>query len=962
MMDLQDYPGSRWWKFDFHCHTPASTDYDSLERERLEPRDWLLATMEAGIDCVAVTDHNNSDWIEKLGAALDELASEEPRLAGYRSLTLFPGVEITSAEGLHILGIFSPQTSKAKLDGLIHGGLTLSNPDVPNHEQMFEQSGSDVVDAIHAMGGLAIAAHADDRNGLLFGEQSEESGGVQTEEDRFKPQMAARAIKAVLGKLDALEVKRLDSDAYLHCCNTHEVNHLACVIGSDAHETTKVGEGFTWVKMSAPDFDGLKLALLDADSAIRRYDTGGELLQSDPQPLPAQWIRSVTLEHLHLRRERVGPLTLCFNPAYNAIIGGRGSGKSTVLECMRLALGRDQELRELGADSGISPAFERFRKIHSERSGPGMMLTDSKITVEVVRGRGLEALRFQYEWWLGSGNQASLVVRDWDEESRQWQDTGIDVDQARATFPVRIFSQKQILEIANKPQALLATIDDSIKEQKADWQADFDQRKATLLAARQRLRTLRTELAKKPALELEHKEASRKALVFRNSNFGPLLKAYQHATKQKRALGDFHQLLADDVAHLRNGIELAAHLPETELTDFDPQTPQEQQARDAALALKTSLVKQFDLLKQTLAGMESALQQAQSGRQESDWFKANQAHIDDYRKETERLKAEGIQSAEQASIAVAAEERLKKQLDRLKGYQQQLEQAEKDFELAAEALYQWREKLTGLREQSIEHLFAQNDMLKVDLRSMAAIQAEVERFRGMLRLSGNAQFKDIWSEDDADEAPSGFLWDATKPGGGSSVGERLQSMREDLESASSRVLETTLHGKLVKRLQELPPEAFDELAWWFPEDEVMLEYRPAPGAGYKSIQQASAGQKTAAMLSFLLAHGEEPLLLDQPEDDLDNALVSQLVVSQLRQNKSRRQLVIITHNANIVVNGDAELVSTMKFAGGQINLGSSGGLQEESIRRDVCEVMEGGEEAFRQRYKRILEDLKELGR
>ena len=186
-------------------------------------------------------------------------------------------------------------------------------------------------------------------------------------------------------------------------------------------------------------------------------------------------------------------------------------------------------------------------------------------------------------------------------------------------------------------------------------------------------------------------------------------------------------------------------------------------------------------------------------------------------------------------------------------------------------------------------------------------------------------------------------------------------MKHNLESSSKDVLATQVHGKLLNRLKELQPEAFDELAKWFPEDEVRLEYRPGQDQAYKSIELASAGQASAAILSFLLAHGDEPMLLDQPEDDLDNALVSELVVAQLRKNKLRRQLIVVTHNANIVVNGDAaELVLTMGFAGGQIQLSSSGGLQEAQVREDICRVMEGGKEAFRQRYKRILEDLDDL--
>ena len=60
------YPGSRWWKFDFHTHTPASADYgkggDQASLRRITPEDWLLGFMRAGVDCVAVTDHNSGEW------------------------------------------------------------------------------------------------------------------------------------------------------------------------------------------------------------------------------------------------------------------------------------------------------------------------------------------------------------------------------------------------------------------------------------------------------------------------------------------------------------------------------------------------------------------------------------------------------------------------------------------------------------------------------------------------------------------------------------------------------------------------------------------------------------------------------------------------------------------------------------------------------------------------------------
>ena len=107
------------------------------------------------------------------------------------------------------------------------------------------------------------------------------------------------------------------------------------------------------------------------------------------------------------------------------------------------------------------------------------------------------------------------------------------------------------------------------------------------------------------------------------------------------------------------------------------------------------------------------------------------------------------------------------------------------------------------------------------------------------------------------------------------------------------------------------------------------------------------------MLAFLLAHGEEPLILDQPEDDLDNHLIYDLVVRQIRENKLRRQIIVVTHNPNIVVNGDAEMLHALDFRQGQCVVAQSGSLQEKDMREEICRVMEGGREAFDRRYRRL---------
>ncbi len=130
--------------------------------------------------------------------------------------------------------------------------------------------------------------------------------------------------------------------------------------------------------------------------------------------------------------------------------------------------------------------------------------------------------------------------------------------------------------------------------------------------------------------------------------------------------------------------------------------------------------------------------------------------------------------------------------------------------------------------------------------------------------------------------------------------------------------------------------------------------RGGDGKNFVPLTTGSAGEKAAALLAFFLAHGEAPLILDQPENDLDNHLITDLVVKQLHENKKRRQIIVVTHNPNIVVNGDAEMVHAMNFANGQCRTKASGPLQEGAVRTEVCEVMEGGRDALKSRFQRLI--------
>lgn len=120
---------------------------------------------------------------------------------------------------------------------------------------------------------------------------------------------------------------------------------------------------------------------------------------------------------------------------------------------------------------------------------------------------------------------------------------------------------------------------------------------------------------------------------------------------------------------------------------------------------------------------------------------------------------------------------------------------------------------------------------------------------------------------------------------------------------------------------------------------------------YKSLEQLSKGQQCTAVLNILLLDNKDPLIIDQPEDNLDNAFIANNIISELRNNKLKRQFIFATHNANIPVFGDAELIGVLNEEDGQGKIDDDclGSIDSEGVRKAVIQTLEGGNNAFRMR-------------
>jgi type III restriction enzyme len=161
-------------------------------------------------------------------------------------------------------------------------------------------------------------------------------------------------------------------------------------------------------------------------------------------------------------------------------------------------------------------------------------------------------------------------------------------------------------------------------------------------------------------------------------------------------------------------------------------------------------------------------------------------------------------------------------------------------------------------------------------------------------------------------------------------------------------------GEIARVATSLDPEAWLALSLTPIESVPVFEYRAREGE-YIPFRNASAGQQATALLKTLLNEAGPPLIIDQPEEDLDNPVMLE-IVEQVWRAKQKRQLVFTSHNANLVVNGDAELVAWCDYrtTGDQSRgtIAGEGAIDVPSVRDAIKRIMEGGEAAFNLRKEK----------
>lgn len=918
------YPGSRWWKFDLHTHTPASLDTNWATG--LTPEDWLMVFMRAGIDCVAVTDHNSGAWIDQLKAANAEMRAQADAGTppeGYRELTLFPGVEISVNGGFHLLAILHPNATTGDINSLL--GQVRYRGSKGDCDTVTEVSAVEAVRTVLESGAIPIPAHADGPKGLL-----------QVLPDSRKSALDASTVRQVMDIDEILAVEWIDPSRPAPEIVSKAVERAAWVLGSDCHGGKDHGPGsnFTWIKMATPTLDGLRLALLDGDGiSVRRSDAGA----FRPFRVPKHFITGVDVEAARFIGN-AAPERLSFTPYCNALIGGRGTGKSTIVHALRLGYGRDEELRRLGSQTEPYRQFASFAEVAKSRVADGGVRDSTEVRIELSREGVLTRLRWRQD-------APDIIVEEQDGNGHWCRSESQAVTPER--FPVRLFSQGQIAAMAGESrQSLLDVIDEAAGV--GELKRNLAGVERTYLAQQARLREMDGELARRPELQRQHAELTAKLDSLEVSRRTDVLKAHRRAARQQHEVDE-------SLAQLEKMPEAIKSATERLILDDWPPGVFDSAADHDMMAWRDSVDRTLARARRSVVSMatdiEDDLRALRTDARIGSWRERVDKTQADYATLQDSFVEQGISGAKDFDRLLQDRQQSEGELARLEGLARDRDALEDESEAELAKLWSVRKNITQVRRTFLEDTLVGNPFVQMEVVAFGFDAPQIER---SLR-------EQLDCEDDRFEADILQIENGAPTGG---LAFDLANASNEEKEAELVAVQKSLRGRdgrfggrfrnYLERHMANRPEFGDRILCWFPDDDLEIKYsRSGDGRDWTSIKYGSQGQRSAALLAFLLAFGDEPLVLDQPEDDLDNHLIYDLIVRQIRENKLHRQLVVVTHNPNVVVNGDAEMVHAMSFFEGQCQVVQRGALQEAAVREEVCEVMEGGREAFARRWARL---------
>lgn len=843
----------------------------------------VAKAVENDVSVLAITDHNNVSGV----AAFREAAKG-------RGITIFPGFELSSSEGIHVLCIYSPDTAEDQLERFLgEFGIRDTKPSSKPSSEPFDN----ILEKVRGQGGLAVAAHITNDKGLFE---------VLPGQSRINAWQNKHLLAVQIpGPVEDLprDIRLIVENKNPDYRRAHPVGERLAVAAINAKDVVEPEDltdhsATCWIKMSETTIEGLRQAFLDPESRIRLNPKEGELESEEHAELVSLAWEGGLLDGLDIN----------LNPNLNVLVGGRGAGKSTVIESLRYVL-------------DLPPVGEEAGKAH-QGIVQQVLKNGTKISLCV---RSYRPARREYRIERTVPNPP--VVRD--ENSQVLDLLPKDI------FPsIEVYGQHEISELTRSREKLTHLLDrfvehdQSLSRRKADVSRDLEKTRRSILDVRAELQQIEERLSMLPGLE-------EKLARFQEAGLEDRLREQSLLVREERLLDSIPERLQpfyECLDLLRQALPIdRVFLSSKALQDL----PGREILADAD-----------EILKHLSSDIEQVMRQLEEVLKRRDGEIVDvRSRWNERKREVQNTYEKILRELQQSSIDGEEFIRLRREIEELRPL---------------------RERRSLLRLLENEQLDQRRNLLA----EWEDLKAEEFRLLDQAARGVNKKLRDSVQVAVTAAGNREPLVELLR----SEIGGNLATTIEKLKSSDALSLidlaKTCRDG--AEELQEkygLTPAQARNIAEAAPEVFMCIEELELPPTTaiqlntapygeppiWQALEALSTGQKATAVLLLLLLESDAPLIVDQPEDDLDNRFVTESIVPRMREEKRQRQFLFSTHNANIPVLGDAELILGLTTKGdadiGQAWILSEhmGSIDKQSVRALVEELLEGGKDAFETR-------------
>jgi ABC-type lipoprotein export system ATPase subunit/histidinol phosphatase-like PHP family hydrolase len=866
-------------RYTYGGHTGS---FDVNDQE-MTPQRIVDVAISSNLKIISITDHNE---ILNCNTALDYAINKD--------ILVIPGIEVSTTQG-HLLVYF--ETFKDLRS--FYGKLTISE-----NKERCSQGIVECLNLADIYNGFGILAHI------------ELDSGFEKVVVRFNDQMDDLFChKSLL----ALEISRKDSfDLYTE--NDQDRNHLALikkrrerlnlhensilpkVMSSDSHSINQLGKNaegnrkLTRFKVDTPSFNALRISLISYESRVRIEDVIPERV---PKFIGAN-IKGGLLDKQVVK----------FSDNLTCIIGGRGTGKSTLMEIIRTASGNESAKDVI--DSDVWP--DDISLYYEDETGKVIEFRRSKNGNTFNHTDGQDGLQRVPIECYGQSETADTIKNS-------------DADPSNLLAFLDGF-----LEIEH-----LTNEDKNICDLLLNNQSNLAKLRIEVAAITDTERQLKALQEKKIRLEkdkvgelVKHQVALVKEKGLRDNlieQLNKLAKSYRDVLKDTSLFDYFNSFSDEDIIVGKDQIAEVKKL----VNEFSEIVSNKSDELSKVLTEKILLLKvQLDTWKSKEKDIQSKIDEKKVELEKLgipfDIGKINQIanDLDYYEKKLRELKAAQIKLHETKKQRA---EYIKRRCD-----------IKKDI---YKARYAFSLRINENLKNSVDGLFVSakyieggySSIFEESLKKMMSWRtSQVKKAEIVASNMSPIQFSRAIKQGKKDH------FQILKDENGRNI-----FTGEDIDCIIERAKENFNYEDFESITYEDRPQILVT---------KVVEVNGKTKNISKSISQLSLGQQQSILLAILIqSKNSIPLLIDQPEDHLDSEFIYKTIVLNLKRIKEERQIIIVTHNANVAVLGDAELIIPLKSTSDKTSIINRGSIDKESIQNDCCAILEGGDRAFSQRQK-----------